>query len=51
MEIDKANQVWAMDITYIPLAKGYVYLAAIIDWASRKVLSWRLSNSRTPRFA
>lgn len=44
LTIDRANQVWATDITYIPLSKGYVYLVAIMDWASRKVLSWRLSN-------
>jgi putative transposase len=37
------NQVWAMDITYIPMAKGFVYLAAVVDWFSRRVLSWRLS--------
>lgn len=43
--VDRANQVWATDITYIPLAKGYVYLVAVIDWYSRKVLSWRLSNT------
>lgn len=43
--IDKANQVWAADITYLPLAQGFVYLVAIMDWASRKVLSWRLSNT------
>ena len=48
--IDKANQVWATDITYIPLAKGYVYLVAIMDWASRKVLSWRLSNTLDTSF-
>lgn len=48
--IDRANQVWATDITYIPLAKGFVYLVAIIDWASRKVLSWRLSNTLDTSF-
>jgi putative transposase len=37
------NQVWAMDITYIPMARGFVYLAAVVDWFSRKVLSWKLS--------
>lgn len=41
--VDRPNQVWAMDITYIPMAKGFVYLAAVVDWYSRKVLSWRLS--------
>jgi putative transposase len=41
--VDRANQVWAMDITYIPMAHGFVYLAAVVDWFSRKVLSWRVS--------
>lgn len=50
MKIDRANQAWAIDITYVPLAKGYVYLVAIIDWASRKVLSWRLSNTMDTSF-
>ncbi len=45
MEIKKPNQVWATDITYIRLARGFVYLAAIMDWFSRYVLSWRLSIS------
>jgi len=43
--IDRANQVWSTDITYIKLGKGYVYLAAIIDWHSKKILSWKLSNT------
>ena len=43
LTIDRANQVWAMDITYIPMARGFVYLAAAVDWFSRRVLSWRLS--------
>ncbi len=43
--IDRANQVWATDITCLPLAQGFVYLVTIMDWASRKVLSWRLSNT------
>jgi putative transposase len=42
-EVTGANQVWAMDITYIPMAKGYCYLAAVLDWFTRRVLSWRLS--------
>jgi putative transposase len=46
----RANQVWAMDITYIPMRKGFVYLAAVLDWATRRVLSWRLSNSLTTDF-
>jgi putative transposase len=43
LTIDRPNQVWAMDITYVPMARGFVYVAAIIDWFSRRVLSWRLS--------
>jgi len=45
LEIDQANQVWASDITYIPMEKGFVYLTVVMDWYSRKVLSWRLSNT------
>ncbi len=45
MAITRANQVWAADITYIPMAKGFCYLVAIMDWASRRVLAWRLSNT------
>lgn len=45
LSIDRPNQVWATDITYIPMEKGFIYLVAVIDWYSRKVLSWRLSNS------
>ena len=45
LTIDQPNQVWATDITYIPMARGFLYLIAIMDWYSRKVLSWRLSNS------
>jgi len=41
--VDRPNQVWAMDITYIPMARGFVYLAAVVDWFSRKVLAWRVS--------
>lgn len=48
--IDRPNQVWATDITYIPMKKGFMYLIAIMDWASRKVLSWRLSNTLDTRF-
>lgn len=48
--IDKPNQVWATDITYIPMCRGFMYLIAIIDWATRKVLSWRLSNTLDTRF-
>ena len=45
MEITRPNQVWAADITYIPMAHGFLYLVAIIDWYSRYVLAWRLSNT------
>lgn len=50
LQITRANQVWAMDITYIPMARGFVYLAAVVDWFSRRVLSWRLSNTMTTDF-
>ena len=43
LAVTRPNQVWAMDITYIPMARGFVYLAAVIDWFSRRVLAWRLS--------
>ena len=43
LAIDRPNQVWCADITYIPMAKGFVYLVAVMDWFSRRVLSWRLS--------
>ena len=45
LKIDRPNQVWASDITYIPMRRGYMYLVAIMDWYSRYVLSWRLSNT------
>ena len=48
--IDRPNQVWATDITYIPMSRGFMYLIAIMDWATRKVLSWRLSNTLDTRF-
>jgi putative transposase len=48
--IDQPNQVWASDITYIPMRRGFLYLVAIIDWATRRVLSWRLSNTLTAGF-
>ncbi|NDB69208.1 MAG: IS3 family transposase [Methylocystaceae bacterium] len=48
--VDRPNQVWAMDITYIPMARGFVYLAAVVDWFSRKVLSWRLSITLETEF-
>ena len=50
VEITHANHVWSMDITYIKLGKGFVYLAAVIDWKSRYVLSWRISNTLTSDF-
>ena len=43
MDVTRPNQVWAIDITYIPMAKGFVYLAVVLDWFSRRVLSWRVS--------
>ena len=48
--IDRPNQVWAADITYIPMRRGFVYLIAVLDWFSRKVLSWRVSNTLTADF-
>jgi putative transposase len=48
--IDRPNQVWAADVTFIPMAKGFLYLVAIIDWYSRKVLAWEISNSMDARF-
>lgn len=50
LEISRANQVWAADITYIPMPRGFCYLVAIMDWASRKVLAWRLSNTLDASF-
>ena len=50
MEITRPNQVWAMDISYIPMARGFVYLAVVLDWASRRVLSWRLSITMEAAF-
>jgi len=50
MTIDQPNQVWAADITYIPMGRGFLYLVAVIDWASRAVLSWRLSNTMDVSF-
>jgi putative transposase len=50
LEITRANQVFAADITYIPMKRGFVYLFAVMDWASRRVLSWRLSNTLTTDF-
>jgi putative transposase len=50
LEITRPNQVWAMDITYIPMAKGFVYLVAVMDWHTRRVLSWRVSISMDASF-
>ena len=48
--VDRPNQVWAMDITYIAMARGFVYLAAVVDWFSRRVLAWRLSITLETEF-
>ena len=50
MVIDRPNQVWAADITFIPIGRGFLYLVAVIDWSSRAVLSWRLSNTMDTSF-
>jgi putative transposase len=50
LTIDRPNQVWAMDITYLPMARGFVYLAVVLDWATRRILAWRLSNTLTADF-
>jgi putative transposase len=50
LAITRSNQVWAADITYLPMARGFVYLFAVMDWASRRVLAWRLSNTLTTDF-
>ena len=48
--VERPNQVWAMDITYIPMARGFVYLAVVLDWFSRRVLSWRVSITMEAAF-
>ena len=48
--VSRPNQVWAMDLTYIPMARGFVYLAAVVDWYSRRVLAWRVSISMDTAF-
>jgi len=48
--IERSNHVWAMDITYLPMKRGFVYLAVVLDWASRRILAWRLSNTLTADF-
>ncbi len=50
MVIDRPNQVWCIDITYIPMRRGFLYLVAVMDWSTRKVLSWRLSNTMDVEF-
>jgi putative transposase len=50
VSIGQPNQVWAMDITYIPMARGFVYLCAVVDWFSRRVLAWRLSITQEVEF-
>ena len=50
LEINRANHVWCADITYIPMARGFCYLVAVMDWASRKVLAWRLFNTLDSSF-
>ena len=50
VDISRANQCWAADITYLPMARGFCYLVAVMDWASRKVLAWRLSNTLDASF-
>jgi putative transposase len=50
MTVERANQVWAADITYIPIGRGFLYLVAVMDWSSRAVLSWRLSNTMDVSF-
>ena len=50
LAVTRPNQVWAMDLTYIPMARGFVYLCAVVDWFSRRVLSWRLSITMEAAF-
>ena len=50
LEIDRPNQVWAGDITHIPVAKGFVYLMAVMDWYFRRVFGWQLSNTLDAHF-
>jgi len=50
LRIDRPNQVWCADITYIPMRRGFLYLVAVMDWATRKVLSWRVSNTLEAEF-
>ncbi len=50
LKVERPNQVWATDITYIPMAKGFVYLTAVVDWFTRRVLTWRLSITMEAEF-
>jgi putative transposase len=50
LKIDRPNQVWSMDITYLPMRKGFLYLVAVMDWYSRKILAWKLSNTMHAEF-
>ena len=51
LEITRPNQVWCADITYIPMRRGFLYLVAIMDWATKKILAWRLSNTMEADFS
>ena len=50
VKVERPNQVWSSDITYIPMGHGFMYLTAVVDWYSRKILSWELSNSMEGSF-
>jgi putative transposase len=50
LAIERADHVWCMDITYLPMQRGFIYLAAVMDWATRRVLAWRISNTLTADF-
>jgi len=50
LKINRSNQVWCCDITYIPMKRGFIYLVAVMDWATRKILSWRISNTLDVEF-
>ena len=50
VSVERANQVWATDICYLPMAKGFMYLVAVMNWLSRRVLSWRVSNTLDREF-
>jgi len=50
LKVERINQVWSTDITYVPMKRGFMYLVAIMDWHSRRVLSWQISNTLDPHF-